>query len=196
MPVPTFYRVRTVTTGLAGGPYLTTMNFNAESGATAEDAVTMVEAFWVGARSEIQSAARINIDSIVQKVDTATGNIVAETSAPTGEITGNNGSAAEWTAKQGLIAWQSSTFVSGKRLQGRTFIFGVNASSGEQVPVALYRNNLSLAANSLIVDSTAAEVQLLAVRRPNEITGAPGIAEYVTGAIVRPYWAMLRSRRQ
>lgn len=191
-----FYRVRTVHTGLVGAPYLTTHYFKNDTDNEAQNCADLVQQFWADLAPRIRNTNSAKVDNVVQVVQETTGNIIEESVVITVAIPGTASAVAEWSAKQGLLALKTSTFVDGKRLQGRLFIPGVVAGDGEQAPAAPYLNTLQLGGNSLIEDSGLNGTPWAVVRRHKNDPFVPGSIAAVESVTPRPYWAVLRSRRQ
>lgn len=197
----TYHRTESVTTGLAGGPYLTVLNFAAIGTLDASNLLAIVSDFWLGLVPRMVSGATVNIQPNVQTVSSETGLIISETVGNGLVRSGTNGAAAEWTAKQGIISWKTGVYQYGRQVQGRTFVPGVPDEQGEQVPLPAYQDALTNAAISLIADAESAGTPLVTVSRPVEARtnparpARPGTAYDVTSGVGRAMWGVLRSRR-
>ena len=194
-PMP-YFRVRVVTTGLAGSPCLSTFYFDAVGG-SAELAAGCVSEYLQGIQPIVVDEAHMQIQNVVQTTQETTGNIIdEETIAGIPSIQGQNTFGNEWSAKQGLLAWQTGVFVDGKRMSARTFIPGVGNDAGEQSPTNLYKATAESAALAMITAATNEGCPMVAVRRPKQDPFVPGAIATINGATARDFWAVLRSRRQ
>lgn len=190
-----FYRVRTVHSGLVGGPYLSTHYFDATSDGTQQDAATLVESFWDDLKAIIAIPNAMNVENVVQTVQETTGNIINEQPVTTVTLNGTNPNNTEWTAKQGVLSFRTNSFVGGRRLYGRTFVPGVCGGSGEQQPVQAYIDAMTFAGQELIDNSNEINCPMVAVRRPKEAPFTPGAMAPMVSATGRNVWGVLRSRR-
>lgn len=199
-------RFRVVTSGLAGGPYLTTLNFQAGAAGNEQDIADDITT-WLGAlKPRFNNQGLSLVQPEVLQINDVTGEVEDEFTVSGIGQQGSNTETREWSAKQGIIAWRTGTFVDGTRLSGRTFMWGVTGDAGEQVPNETYRNSVALACNQLIINAAASGYPMVAVRRFREQVGLPGNPGYrparngstapITAAAVRPYWGVLRTRRQ
>lgn len=190
-----YYLVRTVHTGLAGSPYLSTHYFQNLADGEAQNCADLVSAFWDDLKTVVDSGNTSLVSNVVQVVQETTGNIIEESIVITAGVTGTNSGTEEWTAKQGVLGFRTTTFIDGKRLYGRTYIPGVPGSAGEQVPTTGYRTVLTTAGNNLVADSGTNGTPLCAVRRPKEDPFVPGAIAPITSCKPSLQWGVLRSRR-
>lgn len=126
-------------------------------------------------------------------IDDGTGNLVGQwTQAAQTTVVGS--SATVYGAPMGMVAeWLTGTIVGKRRLQGKTFIVPVTASSNTATgaPLAGSITALSNAAAALVTASSAAGWRIW--HRPTKT--APGSSGVVTGSRVPPMFVTLRSRR-
>lgn len=193
--VQTFWRFRVVSSGLAGGPYLTTLNVGPADEVQASVIAPIIREFLVDLSAQVSANLVFNLDPAAQVVDAATGDIISESEVSMAQVNGTKTQAAEWTAKQGILYYKTGVFVLGKRLAGRIFVPGVVADAGEQTPVTGYTSVVTGAFADYRLALEALNVAPVCVRRPNTASSAAGAAATVTTHGTRPYWGVLRSRR-
>lgn len=193
--VDTYYRVRVVSSGLAGGPYLSTFNLGPAGTASGDEVAALVRGFLDDLSDDVVSGLAMAIDPSVQVINADNGQIISEEEADQDPVQGKKTQGPEWTAKQGLIYFKSDQFVSGKRLIGRLFVPGVPTDAGEQTPEPGYSSRLSNAYGAYRIACAAAGLAPVCVRRPKPQGASNGLAAEVTTSGLRPYWAVLRSRR-
>lgn len=133
------YRVRTVFTGIAGTPYLSTMYFRTIDG-TAQQAVNAVGAFWGAVDGQMHTDLLWDTDSDVEVISDATGQIVSVQS--TTPVSGGGALSGDILppATQALIRWRTGSFVGGREIRGKTFIPGLTetaATSGQVTTATL-----------------------------------------------------------
>lgn len=183
-------RVRTVLTGLAGAPYLSTMYFNENnlSANPAQAAVTAVGVFWNALDDTLPAALSWATEAEVAHVDEATGDVtsVDVTTPVTGS--GSINAVLHSPAVQGLIRWQTGAFINGRRIQGRTFIPGMSnsTSTSSGTPTSTFQTLMTNTANTLAASPLA---PLIIWSRTN------GAVRDVTGGSGWGQFAVLRSRR-
>jgi hypothetical protein len=150
-------RVRTVFTGPAGTPWLSTMYFSSGGlQSDADAAVVSVGAFWNAVDAGMSSTVSWSTEPDVADIDLATGEL--ETSWSTTPQTGSGASAGDMlpTLAQALVRWRTPGVVNGRRVRGRTFVPGVTeafAAAGR--PIAAYLTTLNTAAAALIADANS-----------------------------------------
>lgn len=198
-----FYRVRAVWNGLDGAPYLSTFNFDASGSSNASEVAECATSFLSGLAIIVGASARYQVQREIQTVNETTGEIIDEEYSDQDVIQGNAGGTAEWSAKQGLLSFRTQQFYNGRGIRGRMFVPGVPTNSGEQVPTQTYLNQLGGTASEFLVNAAAIDAPLVVYSRPREASAGPppvvartgGIAR-ISSVTARPYWAVLRSRRQ
>jgi hypothetical protein len=118
----------------------------------------------------------------------ATGDATGSIGGTSRTGTGSNSGDALPTQTQGEIAWRTSLFVAGRRLQGRTFVPAPSETeSSSGAPVSIYTSRLTTAAVALL-NSTPTAFPVVWSR-------AHGTYAAITSHVARPGWKVLRSRR-
>lgn len=180
------YRVRTSITGSPGGAELSTMFFDASTG-TRQDAADAVRAFWLTLAGRIKSGVTATVEPDVYTVDAATGHATASGTTSTAAVLGTASGELLPNASQGLARWHTGVFISGRELQGRTFIPG--AVTGDNVagaPGPTYKTTLQTAITNL---SSSGPITFGIYSRKN------GVFYEATSGSPWTQWAVLRSRR-
>lgn len=190
-----FYRIRTVHSGLAGSPYLSTFNFAAGDGLDPGEAAEWVNDFWDGIKGFMTSGNTATTGGEAEVVEETTGFIVQTFPLSTSSVAGTSGGAAEWTAKQGNLRLRTGTYQDGRRVQGRLYIPAVPSGLGEQVPASNYVSAINVAANTLRIAAANGGNFWSVFSRPRETPARSGRISEIESAGVRPQWAVLRSRR-
>ena len=181
------WRVRTALAGGTGADQVSTMFFDQAAGGTAQHAADAVHTFWSSLSSTIITGYTMNVDTIVEDIDIATGKPVAVTSVTAAPITASGASGAMPWATQGLVEWRTGLFLSGREVRGRTFIPGVNGvANAGGVPSSTYLSTLQAAGNALATDVNSS---LCIYSRKKRSIGV------VTTCNTYQKWAVLRSRR-
>lgn len=110
-------RVRTELTGFPGGPGVATMYF-----LNTETVMASLQAFWEDLAGSMPVDVAIFIPPAGDIIDDATGTITgAWSDEPPASIPGTSASTYV-AAAGGLISWETSTILDGRRLRGRTFV--------------------------------------------------------------------------
>lgn len=190
-----FYRVRTVHSGLAGSPYLSTFNFAVDSGLDPNTAADWVNDFWDGIKGFMASGNTATTAGEVEVVEETTGFIQETLPITTFSVAGTSGGAPEWTAKQGNLRLRTGTYTEGRRVQGRLYIPGVPSGLGEQTPASNYVSQVNVAANTLRIAASNGGNDWSVFSRPRQTPARAGSISSITSAGIRPQWAVLRSRR-
>lgn len=184
-------RVRTVFTGPPGTPWLSTMYFQGNTQADADNAVVDVTAFWNAVDAGITSSASWSTEPDVADLDIATGDLVQSFSTTPGVGSGASAGDMLPTASQALVRWVTPGVVAGRRVRGRTFVPGVTeafAAAGR--PIAAYLTTLNTAAAALIASGTS---NFSIWSRP--VPGRVGTAHSATSGSGWSDFAVMRSRR-
>lgn len=189
------YRVRTVITGLDGGPYLSTHIFSASLVSDPVNAGSAVDAFWTAIRTRIYSTAAMNVENEIETFDVESGAILGTGLYTGATTTGANTNPASWTAKQGVLKLRTNIYRNGRRIQGRLFIPGVTRDAGDQHPISGYKNDITAAAINLRDDSTGDGVPWSVWSRPSSPDASDGRLAPVYIPSVNDEWGVLRSRR-
>ena len=181
--------VRTFLTGtgvVGGGVNLT--YWGGSSGSEAELAVLTMKNFWADIHGAVTNAVVFTMDTIVNEVDPATGDVIGAFGPVTtyDPIQGTDGTAPLPLATQGLIHLRTGAYVAGRELRGRIFVpcFGEDMNDGG-APNASATGAMQTAINNLL----AATIGLKVYSRTHHVEQA------VLSGQVSPKWAVLRSRR-
>ena len=161
-----------------------------------QGAVTAVRAFWNTLSQMIPLGVKIDVDPVVAQLDEATGQQNDEfvVGTPPAQVVG--GGTADRAAPAGLcVNWKTSTFVSGRRLRGRTFVVPLMSGAYESDGTikATYLTAARDAAAALLANGATSTSVFVVWHRP--IGGAGGSSGTVTGASVNDRVAVLTSRR-
>ena len=186
-------RWRSVLTGVTGAPYYT--NWYTAGSTMSEGNLDDVEGFWTGIRDHLVGTATVTVEGTVTLIDPATGNITGtETAGSNRTITGNASGGPIPPANQALMRWSTGEYVSGRQLQGRTFIGALSVSANASGFVA-----------GGVIDALEAQAALLlgvGGGDPGGFNGSMcvwsrthGVAAYITAVDVPSEFAVLRSRR-
>jgi hypothetical protein len=183
------FRVRTIWEGVGGSPYYTNLYFTDNaSGATALSAASAVDTMFENIAGNISNLLSWTVQGDCPIIDDATGTLTGAYSV--GNRFGNGTNVSELLPRQaqGMIRWDTSVVVGGRRLRGRTFVPGPTEPLNEQggQPVVGYVDGLE-GTGEFLRDSPGNELR---VYSPTHHTSA-----VVTGVGAAPYWANLRSRR-
>ena len=181
-------RVRTVTVGLPGGPYLSTHYFRDVASTTPNDLITLVHDFWTDLRLVIATPATMQVQPILQVIDEATGDAIDERVGTEQQVTGAGGSTPNWTAKQGVMTLRTGKFINGRPVIGKVYVPGPTDGNGVQTPNSAYNGTLAVALSELQTNSSGPGPWVVWSRKN-------GIAHPVRGGGASPQWGVLRSRR-
>lgn len=185
--MPSIYRVRTAINGQTGGAELATMFFDATTG-TPQDAANAARAFWVDLAGVIRNSTTMVVEPVVYTLDVATGQPTTTAGVTAAAVTGTDTQELLPSATQGLIKWHTGVFLSGRELQGRTFIPApTEGSNNVGVPLSGYITALTTAASNL---ASSGPITFGIYSREHR-----QFREATSGA---PWsqWAILKSRRQ
>lgn len=192
-------RVRAVSQGWTGGPGLSTFYFKddiAENSARAGDAVGRVRSYFDTIKSCYDGTWTCQVSGDVDVVDPATGAVTNTLSVtPPAVVNGSESGGGYLTTSSAICtSWQTSTFIAGRRLRGRTFNGPTHRNTGELngSPVAAYLTILGTAAAALR-NNGASTLAMVIWHRP--VGGGGGSVGLVDGSSVKDKFAVLRSRR-
>lgn len=191
------YRVRTVSTGVAGAPWYTNVYFREGEGRTANEAATAMRAFWESVSGIIASSITMQVQPDVAIVNELTGEITGYDSTVQTAVLGQSSSPIGATVLQGLISLRTGGVRKSRKVQGRIFVPGIVGGNTDAAgtPSSTMVAALQTAANGLIDDLP--NVQPVVWCRPFELLELPfpGAQFDVTAIAARDFWAVLRSRR-
>lgn len=118
------HRIRTVLTGVAGSPYLSTVFLDDEVIINPSDAIDAVGDFWTALRPFLDNNMLATVQSEVLLFNNPR-EVASVSEGAAVAVQMSNVSNATPPATQGLIRWRTGTFSGNRRVQGRTFIPGV-----------------------------------------------------------------------
>jgi hypothetical protein len=178
-------RISVLYTGLEGLPGTNTI-YGHEDGVSAADQVTAVRNFFGAIAGSLKSGLSIQINSVVEIVDSTNGEITGtdDTSAG-GTVNGASSQQLLPLTTQALVQLRTGTFFTGRELRGRFFIPGwceTENDAGKPTSGALGLVNTAL--DTLVGSAN------LAVFSPTKFQWAS-----VSSAQMWSEWAVLRSRR-
>lgn len=193
------FRHKTLWTGFAGGPAVTTLY------STAIPVPSSIKTFYTAIKTQMPIAVTWTIQGAGDKIEDSTGALTGAWSS--GPDTTENGSAttSNYAAPAGvLVRLTTSTIVNRRRLKGRIFLVpcvnGVFDTNGTLVTGNL---NTFQAAATALVSSFAGSLVIWsrpfkgrpAVGTKPALPARAGSNGIVTGAVIPDYVTVLRSRR-
>lgn len=191
-------RIRTVITGTQGTPGLSTV-YATGAGVTpiAADALDMVgrvRTFWNALITMLPSLITAQVQSQVDLIDPATGDLVGGLNpAAPAVVTGTGGAALPFAAAALLVA-NTGVIVNQRRLQGRTFISPLAATVNNAGNFGTAQSlAVTAAATNMLTGSTTSTPCVW--HRPTELFPAAGTQAPVSGYTTRIPYAVLKSRR-
>lgn len=179
-------RVRTVFTGVDGGPWYNNLHFLGNGPDAASDAHDAVVNFW----QDIGAIQHTDVDGVVEsevlEIDPATGDATgayAEGDFPVGGVA--TGEILP-PSLQGLIRLNTGQFVGGRRVGGRIFVPGLTETYNESGSLSAAGQTVLQDAINVVLASTT-ELVVYSRRYFDDVT--------VANATVWSEFAVLRSRR-
>jgi hypothetical protein len=169
-------------------------------------AVARVQAFWTAVRLAYPTGVSMQVSNLVEIVDPVDGKVLATQVSATATplLHGTAGALIGPPSLQILVKWLTSTFLAGRRLQGRSFLGPVTytAITGTGTVDAIVLAAVNVAAANLAAVGGAAPA-LLVWRRPRAVKPATHPATFdrdgdtgqVTGTLAPAKFATLKSRR-
>ena len=182
-------RVRTVWAGVAGAPYYSNLYFTDDATlGTAQDASDAVDAMWTSIAGSLSTAISWTVESIVARIDDATGTLVGQWGTVANTGAGTTAGDLIPRQAQALYRWNTAAVVNGRLLKGRTFVPGFLEAGNDAAgnPTAAIVTGLTTTGNALIADPG------------NELrvwSRTHGTSAVVTSCQGASFWATLRSRR-
>jgi hypothetical protein len=191
------YRCTMTWAGFVGAPGYTTLHFldpDPITQAGIDQTAARNNAFWQALEPHLPGPVTITMPTILEEIDTATGELLDEHTFPGGTLADGAGSSVYSAAAGACINWNTVGIVNGRRLRGRTFIVPLQASSYESdgTLTTVARDALVTAGNNLANATTG--IDLAVWHRPSP-GGSDGVAAGVTSCSVNDRGAVLRSRR-
>lgn len=182
-------RTTAVMSGVQGTPYYQQFHWGGDTAGEAAAAADAHEAFYNQLVNFLTAGLSILVQSEVEQVDPATGQIVAVYPATTATaVCAGAGEMLPW-ATQGLIRLRTGQFANGREIRGRVFVPGwLESSSTAGKPISAVLNAQNTAINAALTAGSAAGN--LGVYSPTHRQFAQ-----VTSTSSWSEWAVLRSRR-
>lgn len=186
------YRLRTDWTIPSGRAAQTVIHFESDGIVIAFPSTW--RSYLAGHRDTLASGIVAQVSSSIEEIDEATGAIQQEIVGPALDpVNGNgagSGSGPVADSTQLLLRWRTSDFVGGRRVQGRSFIPGLNrilmtGGNVNSATVAAWQSDMS--------DLWTAADRLVVYSRP--VPGRAGSAHQVSSGSVWPELAVQRRRR-
>lgn len=191
------YRIRSITTGVAGSPWYTNLYFDEGAGLTATGARDAVVAFWTALQPIMINDVTTSVEAEAARVNYASGEIEGYNSVTAASVVGTQTAAPLPYANQGLITTQTAAVLRSRRVRGRIFVPGLSISAVDATtgtPTGATLTVMSTAAQGLV---SATGADLVVWSRPYTAVGItlPGSRYSVTSAAARDFFSVLRSRR-
>lgn len=163
--------------------------------ADATDILARFRSVWESLKTLISPSVTFDYEGLCIAVEDTTGVLTGAFSGtdPTSTVGSGTGDPLP-RQTQGLIQWQTSTVVNGRRLRGRTYVpgFGESENSSTAVPFASTVTAM-VTAGALVLPAGATASFPVIWHRPGP--GGPGTSAAITGVSASTKWAVLRSRR-
>jgi hypothetical protein len=194
------YRVRTVFTGVAGAPWLSTQFYESGGALTsgeADEARAAVAAFWNSIRVHINDLVTIRTEGVVDGLDEDSGELVESFVGSDVTVVGSAAGDPLPVATQGVLRLNTGVVINGRRVRGKIFVPGmVETQNTEGVPIASFLTALSTAGSFLFSASPPSIAVYHRPVRPSP-TAPPTGGQFVTANSTTPlpYWGSVRSRR-
>lgn len=187
-------------TGFMGSPGYTNMYFldpDPISQAGLDQTALRLHNFWDSIEPFLPLSVRVNLPSILEHIDTATGELLDELPFEPGTVIAGTGSSTFSAPSGACINWNTSGIVNGRRLRGRTFIVPLSdaAYQSDGTIVDTSRTNLQAIANTYADASVGLGIDGAIWHRPTSPGAADGAAAGITSATVGDRVAILKSRR-
>lgn len=191
-------RVRFNIQGTSGLPGLHTTYWKGASSspvaADALDVVARVRAFWNAVITLLPTGLTVACNQPVDILDETTGILVGQLPAGSPATVTGTGGAQLPRASMMLLRYQTATIISGRRLQGRSFIgpcANTTNTGGTVTPAS--QTTLITASAQLNTGATSSILQVW--HRPTAAAPTSGAVAGVTSYATNTEFAVLRSRR-
>lgn len=167
--------------------------------AIATEAGARVRAMWESYKANIGGAAVITVDGFGDEIDETNGQIVGQfVGTPPAVVNATGVGDILPLQTQALIRLGTSTFIAGRRVQGRIYVpYALESASTGGVPIGAVITALTTAAGLLGTTIVTGISQRVWHRPADPVLGpaTPGLSVVVTSRSVAPTWSVLRSRR-
>ena len=181
-------RTSTVWTGTAGSPYFTQNYFlGAGDAAHASSAIGALWTFLGAIAAYIDDNLVETISGDVEVIDVASGQITSVVSVA-GAVQGGTGAGdALPTLVQGLLRFNTPTYINGRQLKGRMYLPGMLESQNTVVGLP--------AAGMTGTVNTALATYIASAADPAVFSDTHHYAVSISSATMAPKWSYLRTRR-
>lgn len=193
-------RVRANLTGASTGGGVSTMYFNApggESTTTAQAASDQFRALWVALGPYVPTALTITMDSVVEVVTEATGQVTDELAVTPGAVITGTGAGAYAAGVGARLRWRTNGFRNGRRKVGTTYVVPT-VSSAYETNGTLVSGMLTAfvtAGNAFLTNADAAGVDPIIYSRPNDALALAGDYDSITSVTAPDQVSWLTTRR-
>lgn len=181
--------------GFRGAPGYSNFYFQGQS-ADEENPLahaTAVRTFFSSIASRLPGQVSISINPTAENIDETNGNIIGQVDFEAPEVVNGSGTTSYSAASGAVVNWNTSSFINGRRVRGRTFLVPLTGAAydtnGDLGSAAL--ENLRAAASALV--AAPGPAPMVVWSRPRG--GAGGTDHAITSATVPDLGAILRSRR-
>src|SRR5262245_10964754 len=165
------------------------------SNSDATDCLARFRAFWNAMNGIVCSGVTATFNPLVLAIDAADGELQAAfTGATPSPVTFVMTGDPLPSQTQGLITWNTSTVVNGRRVRGRTYVpLPSESHNASGAPQPAYTTGLQAGVAALMTAGSTASRPVIWHRPPP--AGGLGIDAPVIGGSASPAWSVLRSRR-
>lgn len=192
----TLYRVKAQWSGFTGAPGFSVFHFDGPESGTAASPTTCaaaVAAFFGNLQDRFTRNVRIQVQSTVELIDTANGDLLEFFDVPTPPVMTGLETGGYSAVSGANISWLTGTVRNSRRVRGRTFLVPL-ASACYQDDGTLMQATID-DLNSAALNLRTETQSLMVYGRPTGKGATDGIAAAVTGHRVTDKAAVLRSRR-
>lgn len=188
-------RVTTVISGLAGAPAFSTLHWLGSGPVDAGNAAARTRAFWLNYQPLWAQAITCTVNPGVLEVDEVDGEITAAYSTGVTPFAGSNIANDPVPAQtQALTTLFTEQYYFGRRVSGRIFVPGLQDGNNTGGRVATGGVGTA-AAGGLVAALQDVQVGVWSRPQNSQLIPRPGKFFPALGAVARPTWAVLRSRR-
>jgi hypothetical protein len=190
------YRVKARWSGFTGAPGYSIFHFDGPDGAVGappEDCAAAVATFFGNLQDRFTRNVRIQVESTVEVINTATGELEGFEDVPTPPVmTGLE--AGGYSGVSGAnVTWMTGTVRRSRRVRGRTFLVPLASACYQDDGTLMQATIDDINAAALALRSQTGS--LMVYGRPSGTGASDGVAAAVTGHRVADKAAVLRSRR-